>query len=78
MGNIAALYDRWKKFDYYPRGRVEVKNKKTIIYANPTICGEKLELWARKEFQLNKFNGIEKVTIKPDFSKHYECYLDRY
>lgn len=64
-----------KPFDYYPRGRVEVRNRKAIIYANPHICNRQLKNWAKKTFNLNTFNGIEKVTIKPDHSQHYQCYL---
>jgi hypothetical protein len=65
------------KFDYYPRGRVEVNHGRAIIYANSNICDEKLKQWVMDKFHLNKQNGILKVTIKPDNSEHYKCFLDR-
>ena len=66
-----------KPFDYYPRGRVEIKNGKAIIYANPNICGEKLIEWCKDTFGLCEDNGLEIIICKPDYSEHYKCYLDR-
>ena len=66
-----------KPYNYYPRGRVEIRNGKAVIYANGNIADEKLLKWAINEFNLIKENGIEKVEIKADMSNHYLCYLDR-
>ena len=65
-----------KPYNYYPRGRVEIRNSKAVIYANGNIADEKLLKWAIYEFNLTKENGIEKVEIKVDMSNHYLCYLD--
>lgn len=66
-----------KPYNYYPRGRVEIRNSKAVIYANGNIVDKKLIKWAVNEFNLTKENGIELVEIKADMSKHYLCYLDR-
>ena len=66
-----------KPFDYYPRGRVEIKNGKAIIYANPYICGDMLVDWCIETFHLSEENGFEAVACKPDHSEHYKCYLDK-
>ncbi|MBQ2642894.1 MAG: hypothetical protein IJF94_03740 [Eubacterium sp.] len=65
-----------KPFDYYPRGRVEIKNGKAIIYASPYICGDELIEWCVEMFGLNRYNGISDVNCKADNSEHYKCYLD--
>ena len=65
-----------KPFDYYPRGRVEIKRGKAVIYANPNVCDENLQEFLINRFGLTQENGIFSVTIKPDGSKHYKCYLD--
>lgn len=64
-------------FDYYPRGRVEINHGRAIIYANPNICNDELKNWIIDKFNLSRHNGIEKVTLKPDNSEHYKCFLDR-
>lgn len=73
--------DKWrtrnKPFDYYPRGRVEIRHGKAIIYANPNICGDKLIAWCKEKFNLYESNGIRDIKCKPDYSEHYKCYLDR-
>lgn len=65
-----------KPYNYYPRGRVEIRNGKAVIYVNGNIAYEKLLKWAINEFNLIKENGIEKVEIKADMSNHYLCHLD--
>ena len=68
---------RNKPFDYYPRGRVEIRHGKAIIYANPNICGEKLIEWCKEKFNLFESNGITDIRCKPDHSEHYKCWMDR-
>jgi len=65
-----------KLYNYYPRGRVEIRNSKAVIYANGNIADEKLLKWTINQFNLTKENGIEKVEIKADMSNHYLCHLD--
>lgn len=65
-----------KSYDYYPRGRVEINNCKATIYANPNICTDTIMAWIIDEFGLYRNNGIKKISIITDHSKHYRCYMD--
>lgn len=65
-----------KSYNYYPRGRVEIRNKIATIYANPIICTCEVMTMIINEFNLHKENNIDKVVINADYSKHYNCYLD--
>lgn len=59
-----------KPFDYYPRGRVEIKNGKIRIFANPVIIAdEEAKALIIKTFELeeNK-NDIAWIS---DNTKHY-------
>lgn len=64
-----------KPFNYYPRGRVEIRNGKAMIYCSPFIYGDELEKWCIDKFNLTSVNGIKKVTMHADNSEHYKCYL---
>lgn len=66
-----------KPYNYYPRGRIEIKHGKAMIYANPNICCEELVDFLVKRFGLTEDNGIAEVRLNPDGSNHYKCYLDR-
>lgn len=67
---------RNKRFDYYPRGRVEITGGKATIFATPCICTEEIVFYIIKEFELTEENGIQRVVVIPDHSEHYKCYLD--
>lgn len=60
-----------KPFDYYPRGRVEVKHKEVLLYINPILNEDRIIDYLKKEFCLNK------VRIILDFHEHYKCHLDK-
>lgn len=63
-----------KPFDYYPRGRVEVrKGGKVLIFCSPYICNDKLKEAISNLFGLTEQNGIKGVTLKADGSAHYRC-----
>ena len=66
-----------KRFDYYPRGRVEISRGKATIYANSHICTEEVVEWIRDRFNLTEENGILSVRVVQDNSAHYKCYLDK-
>ena len=65
-----------KPFDYYPRGRVEIRNSKVTIFLNPNIFLEEV-----KEFIVSQFNlrnvAIKKITMIADDSEHYKCHIDK-
>ncbi len=60
-----------KKYNYYPRGRVEISNKgKPIVYMSPYIDVEMVQFIAA-------MLGInEEPIIHIDGSKHYRCHFD--
>ncbi len=61
-----------KAFDFYPRGRVDIKSEgRAVIYMNPNIGEEYIP-----EIK-NAFGLSSNPDIKYDYSNHYKCYLDR-
>ena len=57
-----------KDWNYYPRGRVEIKTNKAIVYANP-LCFECINL---RDMLKEKFNlGETPIEFKADNSSHY-------
>ncbi len=58
-----------KSFDYYPRGRVEIKNSKIRIFANPVLLTEKNKELIITEFGLGEV--LDRVQIIADNSNHY-------
>lgn len=58
-------------FNYYPRGRVEVRAKgRPIIYMNPNIRSDWIpEIKAA-------FSLTDEPVVRYDGSRHYRCYLD--
>jgi hypothetical protein len=61
-----------KQFNYYPRGRVEIKNGKASVFLNPDINYEDIQNLIVERFDLTKENGINKVTFLSDGSNHYQ------
>ena len=59
-----------KSFDYYPRGRVEIKEGLCKIYINPSLNSKKVIDYLIREFELEQFNEIE---IIEDYSTHYKA-----
>jgi len=59
-------------YNYYPRGRVEIKREKAVIYMNRHIYTEQVIIEIKREFELHTVE----VVIKIDGSKHYRCCLD--
>lgn len=85
-GNTYNHKETWKKlpssltknhkYNYYPRGRVEIHNQVAKIFLNGNINIEEIIYFIKKEFNLTLINGIKKVTVIEDNSFHYLCYLD--
>ena len=66
---------RKKPFDYYPRGRVEIKNGKIRIFANPVIVADDEAKEAIIEcFELEE--NKEAIQWIADNSKHYKYVHD--
>ena len=65
-----------KPYNYYPRGRVEIRNSEAMIFLNPQLCTDNVIKAVKTEFNLSAESGIKAVKIKADGSKHYCCCLD--
>lgn len=59
-----------KAYNYYPRGRVEIKNGKATIYLNPVLKTEAIQKMIISEFHLIKENI--NVRFVSDGSLHYD------
>ena len=75
--NLESKHTHNKRFDYFPRGRVEIAHGKATIYANPNICTEEILEWIKDKFNLYEHNGITAIRMISDNSEHYKCYLDK-
>lgn len=65
-----------KPYNYFPRGRVEIKKGKAIIYANPVLCNDSVINRIKESFGLTLSNGINKIKIKADNSRHYQFLME--
>ena len=61
-------------YNYYPRGRVELRRGKALIFCSPYICTDILKEYVIEHFGLTEENGITDVTLKADGSGHYRCF----
>lgn len=64
-------------YDYYPRGRVELRHGRAIIFCSSYICTDELKAAVTVQFGLTADNGITEVILKADGSAHYQCALDK-
>lgn len=60
-----------KPFDYYPRGRVEIRNGKATIWMNGNI------LHLADDIKLKYGLVSIPVQVKEDGSEHYKCHFDK-
>ncbi len=65
-----------KEYNFYPRGRAEIRNGKAIIFTN--YITEELKLKIIDAFYLSDGNGIEQVIFKIDNSAHYKYTTKRH
>lgn len=66
---------RGKPYDWYPRGRVEIKEKdKAKIFLNPDIATDEIIAYITEKFRLQH----REVKVIADGSKHYGYYQDKY
>ena len=61
-----------KPYNYYRRGRVEVKNNKATVYINPLANTEEIQKKIIEAFNL----GNIKIIFKSDGSAHYQALVD--
>ena len=60
---------------YYPRGRVEIANKRAVIFLNPHINQPDIVNEIKLKFGLGS-KKISRIRIVEDGSYHYRCFLD--
>ena len=63
-------------FDYFPRGRVEVRNGRIQIFANPVILSEEVKKLIIETFELEDVKG--KIFWIADNSPHYKYIVDNW
>ncbi|MCI8332320.1 MAG: hypothetical protein HFE78_05805 [Clostridiales bacterium] len=73
--NLSKKQTNGKQFNYYPRGRVELKNGKAVVYLNPALNTHDVKIQITEKFGLTKQNGILSVAFKSDGSRHYESLI---
>lgn len=62
-------------FDYFPRGRVEIRNGKIYIYANPVIISEdEAKKLIIETFELE--DALDNIAWIADNSEHYKYFVD--
>lgn len=64
-----------KLFNYYPRGRVQIKRGKAIIFTNENALPEIEKI--KQDFGLSDKNGIVDIKVKVDMSEHYLSEYDK-
>lgn len=61
-----------KPYNYYYRGRVEIKNNKATVYINPLANIEEIQKQIIETFNLKNI----KLIFKSDGSAHYQALVD--
>ena len=65
-----------KSYNYFPRGRVQIKRGVATIYLNPVLNSECFINGLIESFGLRTDNGISKIKVKPDNSRHYQFLME--
>ena len=75
--NLTSKVTDNKEFDYYPRGRVEIKNGKATIFITQDLVNYQKDVieFIKDKFNLTNENGIIKIDVKFDGSSHYKSYV---
>lgn len=68
---------RGKPYNYFPRGRVGIKQDKAIVFLNPILNNENIVNQLIEVFGLKEENGISRIAIKNDNSWHYRYLEDK-
>lgn len=72
---LSRSVTRGQPFNYYPRGRVEIKNRKATIYLNPDLNNTVVLNKIIENFELKNQQGLKSIAVKSDGSSHYHYYL---
>ena len=55
-------------YNYYPRGRVEISNRRATVFLNPDINNKEIITLVKSQFELY---DLKNVTVKSDGTTHY-------
>ena len=69
---VWETFKRSEKYNYYPRGRVQIRHGKAAIYCNPVLCTDNVIAKVTPAFGLFTENGITSVRVVADGSEHYK------
>lgn len=72
-GTLPRSLTRGKAYNEYPRGRVELRRRKAVVYLNPRLCAPEVYAQIRQAFSLSNVP----VSFKADGSRHYFCAFDK-
>lgn len=72
---LSRSVTRGQPFNYYPRGRVEIKNRKATIYLNPDLNNTVVLNKIIENFELKNQQDLKSIAVKSDGSSHYHYYL---
>ena len=72
---LSRSVTRGQPFNYYPRGRVEIKNRKATIYLNPDPNNPVVLNKIIENFELKNQQDLKSIAVKSDGSSHYHYYL---
>ena len=65
-----------RPFNYYPRGRGEIRNGKATIFLNPNINKENVLCKIIEAFELVTNDELKAIRVKSDGSNHYKYTRD--
>ena len=68
-GGLPYKMTRNKPFDFYPRGRIEIKENVCRIYINPDLNSLEIINYLKEQFDLY---SIESIKVIVDHSIHYK------
>lgn len=69
-GTLPRSFTRGRPYNYYPRGRVELRHGKAVVYLNHTLCTPEVYDQICQAFSLSEDIS---VSFKADGSRHYRC-----
>ena len=72
---LSRSVTRGQPFNYYPRGRVEIKNRKATVYLNPDLNNTVVLNEIIENFELKNQQDLKSIAVKSDGSSHYHYYL---
>lgn len=65
-----------KPYNYFPRGRVQIKKGVATICLTPELSHESFVEGIVASFGLTAENGISKIKVKPNHSRHYRFLME--